>query len=354
MLRRLTALTAIGLSMGCASEQGLYGEVAPERGDEPDASTSSLPPSVAAGGVEGRVCAPDGETYLSLATVTVFTDHGNVTGLTDGDGWFTVDAVPVGTWPIVVEKGSFSVSHEVTVREGERTSIGAQDCVPLDPGSVDIAVVSGLYDSVEDLLDVLGMEYTMINGRSGSAHVNLLRDPDALARYDVLFLNCGMNEQWRDHQAEIAANLKAYVQNGGSIYASDWSYYLVEATWPARNDFHGDDGRFGDAAVGDPGKVDTVLLDPAMIQLMGQDTARLNFDLGMWVAMSDVGADAEVLLEGSYRWSNPYGGGGGQAFGPLATRLHDGLGTVIFTSFHNERQATADMAMLLQEIVLSL
>jgi len=366
-MRSWQALAMVAMVAGCASEQGIYGGVDPDGagtelggpddgrpGDDDDDWNASTDPIVEAGAVEGRVCAPDGETYLSLATVTVLTDYGNVTGLTDGEGYFLIDAVPVGTWPIIVEKGSFSVSHEVTIEAGQRTSLATEVCVPLDPSTVDIAVVTGSYDSIEDVLDVLAIDYTLVNGRSGTQHVGLLRDPAALAQYDILFLNCGMGEQWRDHQAEVAANLKEFVQNGGSIYASDWAYYLVEATWPARNDFHGDDGVFGDAAVGDMGKVDATLLDAAMIELMGQGTARLNFDLGMWVAMSDVGADAEVLLEGTYQWSNFYGGGGGQAHGPLATRLHDGLGTAVFTSFHNERQATDDMAKLLQEIILSL
>ena len=44
----------------------------------------------------------------------------------------------------------------------------------------------------------------------------------------------------------------------------------------------------------------------------------------------------------------------GSQTGPLAARLEEGTGQVIYTSFHNESQATVDMDVLLQEIILSL
>ena len=170
-MRSWQALAMVAMVAGCASEQGIYGGVDPDGagtelgdpddgrpGDDDDDWSASTDPFVEAGAVEGRVCAPDGETYLSLATVTVLTDYGNVTGLTDGEGYFLIDAIPVGTWPIIVEKGSFSVSHEVTIEAGQRTSLATEVCVPLDPGTVDIAVVTGSYDSIEDVLDVLAID----------------------------------------------------------------------------------------------------------------------------------------------------------------------------------------------------
>jgi len=340
---------------GCGSENTLRGGLTPaddgtvgSPGDPSGPSTSD-----ASGELEGRICAPDGTTYLALAQVTLQAGEQVFETQTDGQGFFVLTELPEGTWTVRVVKGSFSVEHDVTIEAGERASVGGEDCVPIDPGNTDIAVVTGSYDSIEDVLDVLELPYDTYNGRNGTAYLDLLRDPDALAAYDIVFLNCGMGEQWRDHQAQINANLAAYVRDGGSIYASDWAYYLVESTWPARNDFHGNDSRFGDAAVGAAGTVQATVIDPAMVEVLDRGRANLNFDLAQWVAMVDVG-DAEVLLEGTYGWNGGFGSSGGTETGPLATRLHDGQGTVVFTSFHNERQATDDMAKLLQEIILSL
>ena len=356
-MRAIGTLAMVVLT-GCGSENALRGSVAPEDGVDTETSTpvgdddDEPVPVAGTGELEGRVCAPDGTTYLALADVFLVAGDEVYRTQTDGQGFFLLTGLPAGTWNVTVEKGSFVVSHDITIEEGVRTSVGGQECVPIDPGNTDIAVVSGAYDSIEDVLDVMELDYTLYNGRNGTAYLDLLRDPSELAKYDIVFLNCGMGEQWRDHQAEINANLKDYVQQGGSIYASDWAYYLVESTWPAKNDFHGNDARFGDAAVGSQGSVSATVLDAAMIEVLDRSSANLNFDLGMWVAMVDVSPDAEVLIEGTYRW-NSYGNGGTET-GPLATRLHDGDGTVVFTSFHNERQATADMAKLLQEIILSL
>ena len=353
---RATTWLLIGAMVGaCGSENALRGPVQVVPGPDAETSTTSSTPTLALGALAGRVCAPDGSTYLSLADVALEPlDRPGEPLVTqsDGQGFFLVEDVPAGRWGLRITKGSFVVEQAVEVIEGERTSVGGEDCVPVDPGNTSIAVVTGSFDHIEDVLDVLALEYDTYNGRAGTAYLDLLRDPDRLASYDIVFLNCGMGDQWRNHQAEINANLQTYVRNGGSVYASDWAYYLVESTWPATNDFHGNDSRFGAAAVGRAGQVQATVLDPAMVELLDRSQANLRFDLGMWVAMVDAGPQAEVLIEGTYRWDEL--GQSGAQTGPLATRVREGDGTVVFTSFHNENQATADMAKLLQEIILSL
>src|SRR5262245_18911886 len=98
-----------------------------------------------------------------------------------------------------------------------------------------------MYDKIQDLLDDLGLDYDVIKGVSGNDHVQFLRDPSALAKYDLVFFNCGLSENWTQYREEVSANLENYVKNGGSVYASDWAFLLVERTWPDEIDFHGDD-----------------------------------------------------------------------------------------------------------------
>jgi hypothetical protein len=68
------------------------------------------------GAVEGRVCAPDGETWLAAADVYVeLANGGRVETETDGDGRYHLPNVPVGTQTLHIEKGPFSTTRDVEI-----------------------------------------------------------------------------------------------------------------------------------------------------------------------------------------------------------------------------------------------
>lgn len=347
------AMAMAMVMVACGSEQDLRPRADVETLPEEEATVPQPDPEAPTGALQGHICSPDGETGLSHAWVTVFAGDGFAVK-TDGDGFFQMDGLPAGTWGMVVEKGSFNVSAEVTITAGEVSSLNVDSCLPIEQNDVKIAVFTGEYDAVEDVLDVLNLDYDVINGRSGNTYVEFLKDLDAMQNYDILFFNCGMALNWRDDANTISRNLRSYVRAGGSVYASDWAYYLVEEGWPEKNDFVGNDAVFGDATTGRKGNVTGQVLDEAMEARLGRPTASITYDLSAWVPVQAVSGDAEVLIEGTYRWQELYGNQGGTITGPLATRVHDELGTVIYTSFHNEQQTTDDMAQLLEEIILSL
>ncbi len=349
--------------VGC-SDYGLHGtgpgvNVGPdgEAVDDPDGSgeDGDRPggDAVVAGGVRGRVCAPDGASWVSGATVWVQHTNGVSETVTDGNGWFLVDGIPTGSVVVEITKGSFSVTIPVEVVDGEIAELPAQEC--LEQGDTRIAVMTGTYDHIQDVLDTVGLEYETVNGQAANPSTAFLRDPALMAQYDVIFFNCGMSDGWLQHEAEVAANVRTFVENGGSVYASDWAYYLVEASFRDQHVFHGNDLQPGAAYAGVSGMVTANVLDPSMQQLLGSNEAVINYDLDSWAAM--VTADyAEVLIEGQYTYysdSGPFTATETR-FAPLASRFAYGQGTVIYTSFHNEQQTTFDMDLLLQDIVLSL
>lgn len=169
-----------------------------------------------------------------------------------------------------------------------------------------------------------------------------------MAQYDIIFLNCGISDLWVLAKTEIAANIAAYVKAGGSIYTSDWSYYFTESAFPSAVDFVGDDKVSGAAYVGAAGKVNATVLDETMKDVLGKDTALLNYDLDAWAAATGTGEGATVLLQGTAKtWS------GSITSSPLAVQIKPG-GRMVYTSFHNEQQITEDMELLLREIILSL
>jgi hypothetical protein len=321
---------------------------------DPDTGTE-VPEDPAFGGVSGKVCDPSGDGYVVGATVYVDYDtdgDGTIDGraetTTDENGAFTLEGIPEGTWTVVVTKGSFSTTFDVLVTDGEISELAYEEC--LDGDSATIAVISGNYDSVESILDRLEIEYDLYDGNGYSTqYLDLLKDATRLKDYDIVFFNCGVNDLWLIDQSEIVANLKAFVDGGGSVYASDWAYYFVESSWPDKIEFYGNDQASGSAYVGKSGSLTAAVGDATIEAIVGNDEADLNYDLPSWVVPEGAAAGTNVLLTGEATVQS-----GERIESPLATRFYEGPGQVIYTTFHNEQQTTLHMDLILEEIILSL
>jgi len=283
------------------------------------------------------------------ATVSTTVENTPVDTLTDGDGRFLLSDLPPGPYTLTVEKGSFSTLFDVEIVGGELTSLPDPEC--LDPSGVEIAVVTGEYDSIEQILDGLGLGYDSFDGITGTAYASFLGDSTALAAYDIVFINCGISWDWYGSGSTIGAALRTYVEDGGSLYVSDWSAGLVEFAWPDLMDWYGDDTVVTEALVGASGTYQAKLLDPNMQQLVGAQQADLHFNYNNWAVAEKEAQSATALVRGRA----PLDAGGEVLGSPLALRYDSaGGGQLLFTSFHNEAQNTLHMDLLLLEIILSL
>ena len=301
------------------------------------------------------------------ATVYVSLDYNNdgiedqrIQTTTDGEGYFTLDGVPTGTHIIYANKGSYSVELEINFPGG---SYELEEEYCLDPTSVNIAVVGGDYDHIESILSDLDLDYDMFGS---STYLDLLYDANRMAEYDIIFFNCGMPFSWLESQNIVATNLSNFVSSGGSVYASDWAHLIIEATWPDKIDFMGDDDRFDDptglsidtsqsAYGGMSGDVLGEVLDSTMALALGTGVAEIVYDLDAWVVPLSVSAGASVMIQGDVMAYDMSTGVPNLTLSatPLAVRFTEG-GTVIYTTFHNELQMTMDMEIALKEIILSL
>lgn len=361
--RSVACLASLFIASGCTEysvkgfEDGVGGldseAVGEDSGGEGGGDDSGPDPDVIyEGSVTGRVCDPSGGLWIVGATVTLSADLDGdgvadvvITTTTDADGYYTLTGVPDGTWTVRVEKGSFWTEFEVTVAGGN-TETAEAECLTAE--DVKIAVVTGAYDSIEVVLDKLGMEYDLIQGEFGNQATTFLKDSARMAEYDIIFLNCGIAENWIGDKATIAANIAAYTKDGGSVYTSDWAYYFFEAAYPNALDFQGEDKTYGSAYLGMAGKIKATVLDADMQAVIGSSTADLNYDLDAWAVVTSASASATVLIEGDARlW------GATVKKSPLAAEIRPG-GRMIYTSFHNEQQSTVHMDLLLMEIILSL
>ena len=256
----------------------------------------------------------------------------------DDRGAFEFENLPAGTYELHVVKGSYEIITEFEYDGVDRLNLGGQ-C--LDVGDLKLAVVDGDWDSIEEILDYLGFPYDFYTASAGEA---LVSDPTALAPYDAIFLNCGASyDLW---SGAATTGLRDYAFGGGKVYASDWAYIMIERAFPDM--IHFVDEELGGPKVGQADTVKGEILDPALKDVMG-DEVDLYYQLGAWVVADDVGKESSVMIQGDAPTT-----AGSIPDAPLTIRAPEGKGTALYTTFHNEAQATSDAKEILFEFVLNL
>ncbi|MDT0558784.1 hypothetical protein RM697_09000 [Ichthyenterobacterium sp. W332] len=208
-----------------------------------------------------RLFAPNGVDPIPNARVAL--SKGNVMvseTLTEIDGTFTITGITEGEHTITIEKGLFSTQRTFDGDAIEELINFILDNLP------NIGVVTGSFDNIESVLFDIGLVddetgeplFDIIDGfstldrlgasphghnhnvsvensrRDGILEPNvdfsfeeLMSNPELMAQYDILFLNCGLST----NHLEQSSNLTNYVANGGILYATDYAYeYLFDVT----------------------------------------------------------------------------------------------------------------------------
>ncbi len=198
------------------------------------------------------------------------------------------------------------------------------------PRPLRLAVTPSTFDDMGRLLTSLGegYKYTLIE----TAEV---RDPERLAQFDVLFLTCAAGG------LDLRKSLRDFVARGGTLYASDWRLEAVAVAFPEFVSLF----KIG---VGVKQDVTADVLDPGLRELVGPQVV-IRFDLGSWKAAAFGGQGVNTLLRGKYQ--KLFGSGLGDA--SLLVKFRHGEGTVIFTSFHNEKQNSNTELKLLRYLVFT-
>ncbi len=190
------------------------------------------------------------------------------------------------------------------------------------------------WDDMSKLLHELG---------DGYRHDNLTMEdvigPRKLSEYDVVFLTCADG-----YEDELKNTLQDYVTKGGILYASDWRYKAIAKAFPemvAKN-LQQD---------GEKQELEADIVDAGLREALGAKKIHLRFDLPEWKPAAFGGPRVKVLLQGSYV---KFKAGGQRATAPLMVKFPVGKGTVVFTSFHNEKQNSRIETQLLKYLVFSL
>jgi hypothetical protein len=346
-----------------------------------DGVVTDLGPAACTGGdgaVQGRICGGDGY-WLSGARVFIDLGGGSVVETTSNvDGNYTLTGVPSGTHIVQVTRGAVSTSFSVTVESGDTTVLPESICIP---PTARLAVVTGQYDAIEVVLAELGFptrhtynstspttanpdgNVDIIKGSDSFWIDEFMNDPTWLNSYDVLFLNCGLDD-WDlyvggSNASTALNNLQDFVAAGGSVYASDWASEVLREAFPGRLNFHGNDDTFGAARIGNSNTSQSAsVLDTGLAAALGTSTVTINLDLPSWVVLdtqTSQPSDLRVLVRGNISYSGGFFGGSSTLNNsPLIVQFTMGTGRVLFTSAHNEGQNTPDLEEILRYIVFEL
>ena len=348
------------------------------------------------GRLAASVCAPAGGALVD-AEITVATRDcsGRAvthTARTDARGGFRFPNLRTGPATVRIQSGRFTAQYDVEILQGAEVGLipGQSGKVCLEPDAVGLAVLSGDYDRVGEVLDDLGFAYERLCGESRAhrAGRQLVGDLETLATYEVLFVNCGTGLDLTADNPEVSTlreNLRAFVAGGGSLYVSDLAAAFVSTVWPGRVDFAmstrepetqpdccvcidcdaacevesraaggcgmttmpvGCAGGSGVRGRGAVRAVEARIIDDRLAALYGDRSLPLAFDLPGWVEIDGVAAGVDVLVEADF----------GERTRPLVVGFtpEPGGGRVVYTSFHNEEQAPDAIRRLLSALVFEL
>ena len=247
----------------------------------------------------------------------------------------------------------------------------------------DIAVVTGDFDHMSDPLDRMLIAYKEYEGFICCASYDTTVDPDANAMkveslftgeteaggqelflYDAVFLNSG-SRGWGayeyngvgddDHflkDPAVLQNIEEFVNRGGVLVLTDWTYDLIEAIWPDVVSFYGEGGELDAAQVGLIGTVEAKVADEVLSNKLEQESVNITYNFSNWTIIESVSEGVEVYLTGdaNYRISASEGNGTLSDV-PLLISFEKGGGQVIFASFHWAAQNPELSQVLMTEVI---
>lgn len=317
--------------------------------------------------ISGKVHSPTGKSIGAAEIIA-----GNYKTKSDKNGDFSLP-VAAGSYQLIIQTGGgnvFKTTVSCSATANQNTALTYTQTKLNQVG--DMAYIAGTWDKIE----------TIINDSLGYMAVPItVADLDSSAKietYDVIFMNCGALNS--DHMDSLRyANLNSFMQNGGSIYASDYAvefltgdgYYRQgnsSTQWAFRNNNHTASGLqvlstcttadFGGfiqdsslctSKIGSSGIIANAhISDANLVVLLGKDSIDIDYNLGSWERIGLLDAPFTSII------NDP------STNEPLAaTTDFNGNypgGKIFYTTFHNEAQGviSSDVQNILQYFILNL
>lgn len=246
----------------------------------------------------GRVCDANSGRWLEGAVVYthVVNDADELIDTretyTAADGTWSIEELRGDQkYTIYVQYGNEIIDmFDVEVASNAEVEVPAPAC-GADLGRV--AVITGNYDDWEEVLPDVGItNYELVNGMTGTELGQFLSDPENLAEFGGLFFAGGHIEEDVLYDSDgsdtsgtvdaVRTAVRDFAAAGGVVFASDWSYDVVELCWPDKIDFLGEDTEPDAAQLGEPDTVRAKVTHRAMADNIGVENVDVRFDLDTW------------------------------------------------------------------------
>ena len=243
-----------------------------------------------------------------------------------------------------------------------------------------VAVATGDFDRVEEMLSRNDVRHTLFEGYIENAVYDEDLDPNGMAigtevlfggtnadgdpeifSYDAVFVNSGTrgfgayvyNSLESDDSivtdATAIANTVEFVGRNRTLVVSDWAYDLVEAGWPDAITFVDEDLGLDSAQVGLNESVIADVVDPDLAEVLLNDQLQIDFAFSYWSVIESVSDEVDVYLRGDveYRLSDNTGTAVLEDV-PLLVAFDSGRGRVIYSAFSwkAQSQSVADLLLL--------
>ncbi|MCL2353591.1 MAG: hypothetical protein FWC69_03055, partial [Defluviitaleaceae bacterium] len=192
-----------------------------------------------------------------------------------------------------------------------------------DEEAIRIGITNAVHDDVGQILMFFGggVDFSVVSSRDMSS---LQR----LSEFYAIFINCGSHS---DIDEDI---LRAYVEQGGIVYASDLASTPLARAFP---------GVFRYTSVSSSMTVRGAdVTHTSLASHMGVSSLDVVFNMGGWNVITQLSEEATVYIEGYIP---------NHGTSPLAISFEYGDGMVFFTSFHNNAQATSSMVIFVEYLI---
>lgn len=338
--------------------------------------------------ITGKFLTPNGLDPVAKANVKLYKDGTLIQdALTDSEGNFILNNLTKDSYELSISKGQFKTSTSVNLSDLIDALTFNLDSLPIDQ-LPSIAVVTGSYDHIEEVLYNIGLVdpvteeplFDIIDGQDianrnvhhghhqGNASAKrtnpmlepnvdfgfgeFIESPTLLANYDIIFLNCGLNET----KTDFGNNLNDYVSNGGLLYATDWAYAYLNFITQGGADYL---SFYSPEKSGTSLSTDAEVLDQTLIDWLDLNfgiqvpnaTVTIDEFLGGWQVVDTY--DAATVIPWLY---GPVEYDGISESKHLAYTFLHGNGGVLYSSFHTENNTTdaTTVERLMQYMVFEL
>jgi hypothetical protein len=275
----------------------------------------------------------------------------------DGTFELTTD-LRTGKTFVVVQKGQFrrvraiEITKDETIEiDPEMTTLPAKTNAARGDNTPRMAILKddADFDHIDESLQKLG-----ISEMVKKTDRTLLENEAELMKFQIVFVPCGMSDDPTPANATAKANMQKFVEAGGKLYVTDWSYEFVRQPFAGFLKWEGETPELG-SATGEMWDAPAQAVDPGLrdwLNAVGDTSFEV---VGNWTTIASVNptmgknAKGDPVLVTPKVWVTATKEGKST---PTTVSFENKCGRVLFSTYHTESGFGGSSDLLAQEKAL--